>query len=359
MTGRTLKILYIAGREESYSRTRNVLKGLRSQGIRVVGVFPPNRSFKHYPKLIWRAWRKSAGCDAVLVGFYGQIILPIIRILIRKPLLFDMYIATYDTMVNDRQAASPGSLKSKLFYLSDRLAGNLSDKIILETIDHIKDFAIKFGIDQQKFRRVFLAADSDIIFPRQQIKDTKAFWVHFHGEYAPFHGVKYIIKAAYLLRDHDIEFQIVGRGITYERDRSLAKKFNLPKVRFVDPVPYEELANLMAKADVCLGIFGENERMLRVTTNKVIEAIAMAKPLITGRNVPVQELLTHKQSVFLCQRANPQALADAILKLRDDDSLRNKIAQGGFKVFQANCTYKKLGQEFFTIIKEMLHHVPN
>jgi len=38
----------------------------------------------------------------------------------------------------------------------------------------------------------------------------------------------------------------------------------------------------MAQADVCLGIFGDNDRVLRVTTNKVIEAIAMARPLITG-----------------------------------------------------------------------------
>ena len=200
----------------------------------------------------------------------------------------------------------------------------------METQDHIEDFAAKFRINQHYFNRIFLAADSSTIFPIEQLKNTDAFVVHFHGEYAPFHGVKYIIEAANLLRDYNIEFQIVGRGITYERDRALAENLNIKNIRFLEPVPYEKLAKLMARADVCLGIFGDNERMLRVTTNKVIEAIAMAKPLISGRNVPVQELLTHRESVFLCERANPQDLADAILTLREDEKLRQKIAQGGY-----------------------------
>lgn len=348
-----MKILYVAGRELGYSRTRIVYKALQRQGFEVVGVFPPDKSFKHYPLLILRALLKSRGCDVIVVGFYGQIILPFIKLLTWKPILFDMYIATFDTMVHDRGAAARNSLKARIYKLSDILACKLSRRLVLETEDHIRDFARKFKVPEEKFRRIYLAVDDEVIFPKQVTSKNGRFLVHFHGEYAPFHGVKYILKAAHLLRNEPIEFQIIGRGITYVEDQLLARQLDLKNVRFIDFVPYSELADYMARADVCLGIFGDNERMLRVTTNKVIESIAVAKPLITGRNEPVQELLKHGESVYLVERANPRALADAILELKENEQLRQKIAAGGYKVFCQNCTLDRLGKGFAEIIREM------
>ena len=350
-----MKVLYVAGRELSYSRTHNVYKALQKRGVEVKGCFPPDRSFKHYPALLLQVWKKRHDCDLVIVGFYGQLILPWVKLLTRKPVLFDMYIATFDTMVHDRGKGKPGSLKAWLYMQSDRLSCRLSRSIILETNDHIRDFAKKFSVPEEKFHRVFLAVDDSLIYPRPQQKRGKRFLVHFHGEYAPFHGVDTIIRAAALLRDKDIDFQIIGKGITYARDRRLAQELDCPHITFIDPVPYHDLATLMARADVCLGIFGGNERMLRVTTNKVIESIAMCKPLITGRNEPVQELLVHEQSALLIERANPQALADAILRLRQDPQLASRLAAGGYAVFQKQCTLDKLGEEFETVLKrEML-----
>ena len=224
---------------------------------------------------------------------------------------------------------------------------------MLETNDHIREFAKKFNVKEEKFRRIFLAVDESAIYPREANGKNGKFVVHFHGEYAPFHGVKYILQAADLLRDQDVFFQIIGKGITYNRDRELARRLELTNVSFIDPVPYDTLADYMARADVCLGIFGENERMLRVLTNKVIESIGMKKPLITGRNEPVQELLTHGESALLVDRANATALADAILVLKNNEELRANIAQGGYRVFQEHCTMDKLGKGFADILKDM------
>ncbi|MBN2356463.1 glycosyltransferase family 4 protein [candidate division KSB1 bacterium] len=347
------RILFVAGREQSYSRNHIVFKALQQMGYEVTGCFPPDRSFKHYPRLLLRAARLALHCDLILVGFYGQIILPFLRLLTFRPILFDMYITTLDTMVFDRGRAKPGSLKAKLYGLSDWLSYKWSRLVVLETQSHIDWFCRTFKADPERFRRIFLAVDDTVIKPLPAQKRTKKFLVHFHGEYAPFHGVRYILQAAHLLRGQDIEFQIIGRGITYEADHRLAQELVLPHVRLYDPVPYAELARMMAQADLCLGIFGDNDRVLRVTTNKVVEALAMAKPLVTALNEPVQELLTHLESVFLVERANPQALADAILTMKKDAALRAKIAAGGHDVFRKHCTIERIGVEFARVIKEM------
>jgi len=77
---------------------------------------------------------------------------------------------------------------------------------------------------------------------------------------------------------------------------------------------------------------------------------------VTARNEPVQELLTHGESAWLVERAEPRALADAILTLRADPALRERLGMEGHRVFQNHCTMPRLGEEFAAIIEEMTAH---
>lgn len=353
-----MKILYVAGREEAYSRTRIVLNALRHNGYEVVACLPPDKSFKHYPRLLLQTLLKAPGCDLVLVGFYGQLLTPLIRLLTWKPIVFDMYITTYDTMVFDREKAAPGSLKAHIYGLSDWLSYKAASLSILDSHHVIGHFGRVIHTETSKFRRLFLAVDDAVIRPGSAREPDGRFLVHFHGEYIPFHGVRHILKAAKLLEDQNVSFQIVGKGITYDEDMRLARELDLKNVSFHAPVPYAELARFMARADVCLGIFGDNARADLVLTNKVIEAIGVGKPLITRRNAPVQELLQHEESVYLVDPANPQALADAILRLKNDDALREKIARNGHAIFQRFCTIKNFGAELKALLDGVMGRKP-
>jgi len=289
-----------------------------------------------------------------LVGFYGQLLLPVIRLFTRKPVLYDIYISTYDTMVYDREKTKPGSFMAWFYGFVDRLSMVLSDKIILETQDHIRDYSKKFGVPESKFEHIFLTVDESVIRPVPLRRQNKKFTVHFHGEYAPFHGVRYILEAAHLLRNEGIYFRIIGKGITYEEDRTFAEGLDLKNVQFIDWIPYEELADAMAQADCCLGIFGDNPRTLRVLTNKVVETLAVGKPLISAMNRPVQELLKNGASGLLVDRANPGAIARAILRLRDDPGFRQRIGKNGYQVFLRHCSMEAFSVRLRSIIEGMV-----
>jgi glycosyltransferase involved in cell wall biosynthesis len=356
MSSKRKRICYIAGREAGYSRTHNVLTALQRGGFEVATCLPPAKGVKHYPKLLWQFLRKKRGCDLVLVGFYGQLLLPFVRLLTRKPILFDVYISTFGTMVDDRAAASAGSLKAKLFWLADHLAMRWSDRIILESNDHILGYAKTYRIPREKFFRLFLPADDAVIFRREPQNRNGGFLVHFHGEYAPFHGVDVIIRAAKALENENVQFQIIGKGITYERDRGLAKELKVSNIRFIDWAPYHELADYMCRADVCLGFFGDNPRAARVFTNKVVEALAVGQPLITRRNNPVQEVVQDGESALLVEPGKPEALAQAILRLQHDPALRRRLGENAHKVFQKNCSQEVFSTRLKSIIEEMLAH---
>lgn len=350
-----MKILYMAGREASYSRTRIIMRALQARGHQVVPVLPPNKSFKHYPALLLKAMLKAPSCDVVLIGFYGQLLVPIMRLLTFKPIVFDMYITTYDTMVFDRAKAKEGSFMAKVYGLSDWLSYKAANISILDSQHVINHFKRIFKVDGHKLRRLFLAVDDTAIYPRPaQSRPDGSFLVHFHGEYTPFHGVRHILRAAKLLEAHNIRFQIVGKGITYEEDMQLARELKLQNVTFIGNVPYDELATLMANANVCLGIFGDNYRAKLVMTNKVIEGIGMAKPMITQRNEPVQELLQHEHSIYLVPPADPKALANAILHLQSNPALCEAIAHNGYQAFMQHCATQQTGEALEHMFNQVL-----
>ena len=354
-TKKRYKICYIAGREESYTRTRIVLHALRTASYEVVSCLPADKSFRHYPKLILQFLFKKRGCDLIVVGFYGQLLMPFVWLLTHKPILYDMYVSTYEVMVLDRGKASTHSPKAWAYYLVDKLSMWMADKIIFETNHHIMRRAKMFGISPKKFERVFLAADDSVLRPRSDQKTNGRFFVHFHGEFAPFHGVRYIIQAAKMLENESVFFQIIGRGQTYEEDRRLAEDLNIKTITFIDRVPYAELADYMSRAEICLGIFGNNLRAMGELTNKAIEALAVGRSLISARNAPVQELLQDGESVLLVDTGNPEAIAQAIRLLKSDEKLRQRIAANGHRIYLEHCSLPVFSKRFCQIIEGMLN----
>jgi glycosyltransferase involved in cell wall biosynthesis len=334
----TIKVCYLAGREAAYSRTHNMLMALRRAGFEVVTCFPPDKGLGNYPKLLLQFIKRVQGCDVLVVGFYGQLLMPFARLLTRKPILFDVYVSTFGTMVDDRLEAKSGSLKAKVFWLSDHLSMRFADHIILESREHIQRYESTYRVPQSKFSRLFLTSDESLMQRRPPRPENARFRVHFHGEYAPFHGVDVIIRADKALESEGVDFQIIGNGITYARDRALAKELGVTNIEFIDPVPYDKLADYMCRADVCLGFFGDNPRGERVFTNKVVEALAVGQPLITRRNDAVEELLRDGESALLVNPGDPEALAAAILRLKNDPALRQSLGQNGQRVFRENCS---------------------
>jgi glycosyltransferase involved in cell wall biosynthesis len=63
----------------------------------------------------------------------------------------------------------------------------------------------------------------------------------------------------------------------------------------------------------------------------VWEALALSRPVISGDSPTVRQALTHKQHIYLVKRDDAQALATAILELRENSALREHIAKSGYQ----------------------------
>jgi glycosyltransferase involved in cell wall biosynthesis len=77
--------------------------------------------------------------------------------------------------------------------------------------------------------------------------------------------------------------------------------------------------------------------------NKIWEAAAMARPILSGDSATVREAFRHGEEIYLTQRGEPAALAEAIRLLVGDPALCERLGGGAFRRFQQGHSVAALG----------------
>ncbi len=346
-----MRVLFFGIYDPNYSRNRVLIKGLAMSGAEVIPCNDRSWGPLKYLALIIKHFRLRHSYDVMLVAFPGQSVMLLAWILTRKPIIFDAFTSHYEGYVLDRKTVPPNGIHARWYRWLDRTSCRLADICLTDTATHAEWFAEEFRLPRKKFHPIFVGTDSDMFRPVPE--PSEEFTVHFHGHYIPLQGTEYIIRAAVLLRDHGVRFNLIGMGQTYRADRILAKQLNADNITFIPNVPYSDLARWMGRAHICLGIFGDTAKTTRVIPNKAYEAMAMAKPLVTADTSAIRELLDERSAILIPPQ-NPQALADAILRLRQDPELRHRLGQAGRAVLLANATPAILGKRVFDVITPLL-----
>lgn len=346
-----MRVLYFGNYDSNYSRNRVLIHGLRDNGVEVLECNSRRAGLAKFVELFRKHWRMRNSYDVMVVGFLGQQIIPFAKLISRKPIVFDSFLSLYDSNVFDRKTVKSDSLKARYYWLLDWLSMYLANIVLFDTEQHIKYASKEFGIKVGKFRRIWIGASDDIFYPAPK-QNMGQFTILFYGSFIPLQGIEYILASAKLLNEESVRFVIIGNGQEKKKMLTLSDKLGLNDVEFKDYLEPQLLKNEIAKADVCLGIFGATHKTQRVIPNKVYECIAMQKPVITADTPAIRELFD-PTDLALVESANPQALATAIIKLKDNHDLRDAIAVSGYARFKQEATPFILGGKLKQIIYEL------
>lgn len=352
-----MRVLCFGSYDPANQRTRVLLRGLDLNGVEVrhcnVG---PGRLPVAYGGLTRRF---DPDVDALLVLHPGHHFVPLARALgwrRRIPVVFDALVSLYDTFVSDRKIVERHSAGSLRYALTDRVSCGCATTVVLDTNEHLRYFHETFGIPLSKMRRVPVGTDDEVFHPIAGPPAEPGFDVCFVGTFIPLHGIEHIVRAAKLLEDESgIRFTIIGRGQTFPEMAALARDLGVRNVDFEDPVPFEALPQALSRADVCLGIFGDTDKARRVVPGKAFNALAMAKPLLTGSSPAMEELgFRDRVNARLIEMGSPAALAEAILELREDETLRRSLAANGLALFRERFTPRAIGATLKAVLTEAL-----
>jgi glycosyltransferase involved in cell wall biosynthesis len=93
-----------------------------------------------------------------------------------------------------------------------------------------------------------------------------------------------------------------------------------------------------------LGIFADDPRSLASITNKVSEAVASKKAVITEESSAIDEWFEHGESVYTVPPEDPVALGEAIETLAAERELIEQLESGGYEVYEQEFGVDTIGE---------------
>lgn len=360
MPVRKVCLVYFGGYNPSYTRVRTTLLGLRENDIRVEECRSISRStILRLLILTFKYLTLPVRPDAILVCEAGQAYVFVARFLAwlsGVPLFFDAFLSYYHVNVKNAKLVPLNSWRARYFYYLDRWSCLLVDRVFLDTEEHADYFAREFRLPRQKLFAIPLGSDETIFNPELNLtlSDGK-FRIFLVASFYPIHGVEYVIQAAKILNNHpDITFTIAGEGLMRPKIERMIFDWNLKNIILLPHLTPETVAEQMRRADICLGQFSNTEQAQLVFPAKVYDSLCMGKPVISGFSKAVQHFLEDEKQILLVPTANASALAEAILKLKNDPVLRTKIGQAGRALFQKTFSHQITGKQLIDSIIDLL-----
>ena len=340
------KILFFGIYDRTYARTKVLQNGFKRNGwtIEECHLDPRiNRGVIKYFKLAWMGLKaRGRKPDLVLVGFPGHTVVWLARILFGPRIIFDAFLSLYESNVIDRKVYPASSWRARKDRFFDSSACRLAGTVLLDTANNIDYFVKEYGIPKEKFVRVFVGADDTIFYPVNTPRDS-VFIAHFHGTFIPVQGISHIVEAADILRNSGIKFRIVGSGQDAKRIDPEIQRLKLEStIERVAKVPVEKIPEYMANADVVFGIFGDIDRAKRAIPNKVYEAMAMGKAIITEDGSGIRELPNPEKMFLLVPPGDGNAIAKAVEALARDPEMGRKLGDAARDFFVNKLMPEKL-----------------
>lgn len=366
-----MRVCYFGTYRGDYSRNQIMIEGLRRNGVEVIECHEPlwrgirdrvraaSGGWLRFAFLIrvirtyWRlmlAHREIDEYDVMVLGYPGQLDAYLARALTwlrHKPLVLDVFMSIY-LIALERGLTDEHPVTAQLIRWLENVACVLPDLLIIDTLEYVAWFQETYGLEPRRFRLVPTGADDRVFHPVDtQDRDDGKFRVLYYGTFIRNHGVMCTMEAARILENRsDVHFELIGEGPTKDQAMAFAEKHGLDNVTFVGWVDKQILPRRVAKADVCLGVFGTTPQSKMTIQNKIYQALAMKKPVITGDAPAVRRVLRHGEHLWLVKRADGEALARAVVALCQDPVLREKLARRGHDRWKAGFTVRKIGTQF-------------
>lgn len=351
-----MKICFFGIYDSAYSRNRVLISGFRENGYEVVECSADPRVYTRISKYfeLYKEYKKIKGSDFkyVVVAFPGHTVVWLARLLFGKNIIFDAFVSLYNSEVEDRKSVPPWHPRALYYWLLDFFSCRMAQKILLDTNAHISYFVERYHIQKNKFIRVFVGTTPKDFYPIAHVrKNNGKFIAHFHGTFIPLQGIEYIVRAAKLLEDdNEVVVRIIGTGQEYERVHDVAERLGVRNIEFIGRASLHDLNSYINDADVCLGIFGDTNKTPLVIPNKVYEAFACGKPVITADTPAMREITDDGKGAVLIPCADVEAISFAIRKLKNDAVFREHLGNTARVLFQEQFTPKQLARKLLSEI---------
>ena len=212
--------------------------------------------------------------------------------------------------------------------------------MVADTKKHKEFFEKTLLVNRKKIFVLYVGAEESLFSPMEYPKKNKQFEVLFYGSFLELHGVDIIMEAAKLCTDINIKWTLLGDG---DLKKIIEKEIALMDNISIEPwIAYEDLSKRMAKANVLLGVFGKTLLSELVIPNKAFQAMAIARPLITGLSKAYPKEILNSGIISFIELGSPKSLAKEVRKYFKEKDFLEERALKVRNLFNDFFSYEKL-----------------
>lgn len=209
-----------------------------------------------------------------------------------------------------------------------------ADRIICISTFH-RDFYRSLGARDEQLQIVYCGIDVSHFSPANRAWNAEGRWrIRASGRLVEKKGFCHLVEACQILNALGVNFDciIAGGGPLQDSLQSQIDALNLSgRVRLTgSDIKQEEIPAFMHGGDVyCLPCVWAPDNDVDGLPQMLMEAMACGLPAISTRLVGIPDLVIDDETGLLVEPNDARQLAAAILRLRDDPDLANRLARAG------------------------------
>lgn len=225
----------------------------------------------------------------------------------------------------------------------------------------MRDGIVATGMAPDKVTVIPNASDLDLFSPhikgcdfRDKLALNGAFTCLYFGTMGEANGLNFVLDAATELKRRrvtDVAFVLHGDGKERPILEARAVSEALTNVRFSNQMPGKDaIAQLVAAADVCMTIYKNVPILYTCSPNKLFDALAAGKPVLTNMPGWLQDLLEQNRAGVFVEPDNPANFADKILSLRDNPALCAEYGRNARRLAEEKFARAQLARQLEEIL---------
>ena len=191
----------------------------------------------------------------------------------------------------------------------------------------------------------------------KRLKVFDKFVVSFAGNLGTSQDIRVILDSAQLLSDYqDIIFLIVGDGVKKETSVEIAKNRNLKNVIFLPMQTKSVYPKILHSSDISLATL-EKEVKTPVVPSKILSIMSAGKPVLATMNLDgdAPELIKKAECGYVFEAGDSKSLANAILRLYQNENLRKKLGENGRKYIEEHLSVKTAAEKYEKLFTEVIN----
>ena len=224
--------------------------------------------------------------------------------------------------------------------------------------EKLKEIMIKeYNIPNEKVHAIPIGEHEVAPFKKYERKDLKedGGLVLFFGRIWEYKGLEYLIKAEPVITQEvpGTKIIIAGTGEDFKKYENMMinrDNFIIHNYR----IPYKEGAELFQRCSVVVLPYIDASQSGVIPT-----AYGFEKPVVVTDVGSIPEIVEDGVTGFIVPPRNPEALAEALVKLLKDEDLRREMGKNAYKKLKRDLSWDKIAEKVIEVYKEAINEHEN